>query len=339
MNPELNEYIFRMSLCVDFQEIENYPKEDEYYHQRMKTYEDCSDEDISNPEKWARAGFVWNSILKILRCKYCFTMIHHVNCDDFKHEDHCAIKEHVKRNPTCKFVAPFLQKPGHPEMKNEEDRIKSFKKPCGGWIIENEWLKKELVDMGAFCKQNNELEEHQLICYQCDLSLGWITNEELSIGLEPEDRTAFIRMTLFEHAEESPTCAHMIKFKGIEYIEEALEFDPWENASEYTIDYEDSEEETTDSNHENIMIKLTEIKEHIDNRYLNMPDACENEKDRTISVFQEERYRCKICLVNESNVLFLPCRHFASCTNCNKKIKNECHMCRQRVDKKINIYM
>lgn len=326
-----------MSLCVDFQEVEDYPKEDDYYRQRMKTYENCSDEDISNPEKWAKAGFVWNSILKIVRCNYCFTMIHHVNCEEFKQEDHCAIKEHVKRNPTCKFVAPFLQKPGHPEMTNKEERIKSFEKPDGAWIIENEWLKKELVDMGAFCKQNNELDEHQMICYHCDMSLGWLRNEELSIGTEPEDRTAFIRMTLFEHAEESPTCAHMIKCVGIEYIEEVLEFDPWENASEFTIEENEADGETTDGYHEKMELK--EIKEHIDNRYLNMPDACDEKEDRKISVFQEERYRCKICLTNESNVLFLPCRHFSSCTSCNKKMKNECHICRQKIDKKINIYM
>ena len=325
-----------MSLCVDFQEVENYPKEDDHYHQRMKTYEDCSEEDISNPAKWAKAGFVWNSMLKTIRCKYCFTMIHHVNCEEFRQEEHCAIKEHVKRNPTCKFVAPFLQKPGHPEMVDEEKRMKSFEKPCGGWVIENEWLKRELVDIGAFCRQNNELEEHQMICYHCDMSLGWITNEELSIGTEPEDRTVFIRATLFEHAEESPTCAHMIKFKGIEFIEEALEFDSWENASEYTIEDNETEDGTEYGFHEKI--KLAEIKEHIDKRYLGMPDACEEKEDKMVSLSHEERYRCKICLTNESNVLFLPCRHFSTCTACNKKLKNECHICRQRIDKKINIF-
>ena len=94
-----------MSLCVDFQEVENYPKEDDHYHQRMMTYEDCSEEDISNPAKWAKAGFVWNPILKTLRCKYCFTKIHHVNCEEFRQEEHCVTLSPIfLADPLCYWL-------------------------------------------------------------------------------------------------------------------------------------------------------------------------------------------------------------------------------------------
>ena len=326
-----------MSLCVDFREIEDYPKEDEYYSERMKTFENCSDEDIINPEKWARAGFNWNPTMKTIRCQYCFTTIHHVNCEDFKRDDHCAIKEHVKRNPTCKFVAPFLQKPCHPEMIDERKRWESFEKPCGTMIISHEELKKELVDMGAFCKQYNETDDHHIRCYHCDVSLSWIRNEEISIGTAEEERMAFIKCMLIEHAAESPECAHMIQLKGIEYIEEALDGLPWEHGSEYTIE---SEEEALESIvDETEKLNIAEIMEYIDKRYLNMPDADEKTEDTRLDTDNIEKFRCKICLTNESNVLFLPCRHFAACTTCNKRIPNECHICRQVIDKKINIYM
>ena len=330
--------MFRMMLCIPYEEVKDYPIEDDYYRKRLKTYEQCSEIDIANPTKWAKAGFIWSSRLKTICCQYCRTRISEVNSENFLRKDHCAMKEHVKRNPSCKFVAPYLQRPVHQEMKAENIRSQSFKKQSGELIISNEWLKRELVLMGVFCKQNDDLGLHALICYHCDLTLGGIRNEEISIGMEQEARTYFISLLLWRHADESPECAHMIKSKGVEYIKEIMESDMWATASEFS---EESDEEGDDnSTKEENNIKIEAIKEIIDKRYWNMPDA--GIGGMTVNSQQnlnKEEYLCKICLTNQSDVLFLPCRHFMSCTECNQGLKDKCHICRQAIDKKINIYM
>jgi hypothetical protein len=52
--------------------------------------------------------------------------------------------------------------------------------------------------------------------------------------------------------------------------------------------------------------------------------------------------RCCICLTNERNVLFLPCRHICSCLTCNasnaQRIAN-CPICRTSISSTIHVYL
>ena len=43
-------------------------------------------------------------------------------------------------------------------MENAANRLKSFEQQ-NGEVIENDWLKKELVDMGVFCWRNIDVAE------------------------------------------------------------------------------------------------------------------------------------------------------------------------------------
>ena len=52
----------------------------------------------------------------------------------------------------------------------------------------------------------------------------------------------------------------------------------------------------------------------------------------------EDRLLCKICFINEMEVVFLNCGHVASCNACSKKISN-CPICRKYVVEKIKIYI
>ena len=325
-----------MSFCVEYHEVENYPIEDEHYTYRLSSFENCDEGEIRNPAKWAKAGFQWNALVKKLRCQYCYTIIDHNNQEEIEKEEHNAIKEHIKSNPTCKFIAPFLQKPKHPEMASIEKREETFKKIDEEMLISNEILRKEIVKSGLFCRIRED-QRYELLCYYCNVEVCIIKNEEEDIGNTEEDRKAFLTQTLCEHIEESPSCAYMIQIKGLDFIEGIL--DPeWDRASEY--EPYSGREDSTDSEHEQIDIE--EIKKCIDTRYLNMPDA-EEETDDDENYEEEsrnvEKYRCKICLINEAKVLFLPCRHYTTCTPCNKKIKKECPICRQTIDKKINIFV
>ena len=51
----------------------------------------------------------------------------------------------------------------------------------------------------------------------------------------------------------------------------------------------------------------------------------------------KEAQTCKICLVKEIRVVFLPCGHLMSCVNCARKLK-KCAVCRQFIHKKQKTY-
>ena len=51
----------------------------------------------------------------------------------------------------------------------------------------------------------------------------------------------------------------------------------------------------------------------------------------------KEAQTCKICLVKEIRVVFLPCGHLMSCVNCTRKLK-KCAVCRQFIHKKQKTY-
>ena len=64
----------------------------------------------------------------------------------------------------------------------------------------------------------------------------------------------------------------------------------------------------------------------------------------TISQLQKEIKRlneeklCKICLDKESDIVFRPCGHFASCNTCAISLKN-CPMCRKEIISCFRVYI
>ncbi|XP_076818970.1 uncharacterized protein LOC143464937 isoform X2 [Clavelina lepadiformis] len=55
-----------------------------------------------------------------------------------------------------------------------------------------------------------------------------------------------------------------------------------------------------------------------------------------IRELQEEK-RCKICLDQPAEVLFIPCRHLCSCTGCEKYLR-KCPICRAEIEKSMRTY-
>ena len=156
-----------MTFCVEYHEVQNYPIEDENYEERLSSFENCREGEILDPVKWAKAGFIWNYVLNKLRCQYCYTTVDYMNVN--QNEECNAIKEHIKSNPTCKFVAPFLQRPKHLEMQDIRDREKTFETADGRMIISNNTLRKEIANIGLFCKEKRLFGEDEpvygLLCY------------------------------------------------------------------------------------------------------------------------------------------------------------------------------
>ena len=51
----------------------------------------------------------------------------------------------------------------------------------------------------------------------------------------------------------------------------------------------------------------------------------------------ENSENCKICMMTECDILFIPCNHFVSCETCASRIKN-CCVCRSTISQKIKVF-
>lgn len=66
-------------------------------------------------------------------------------------------------------------------------------------------------------------------------------------------------------------------------------------------------------------------------------DKCEflqmySDKDESVNL------NCKICMVNELSVLFMPCKHLACCMSCSLAIE-ECCICRKEISGYFKVYL
>lgn len=353
-----------MSLNIKINKLNDYPLEDEYHNFRLKSFNISN---VSDPLKWAKAGFFFHPTSKMLECRYCLSVVSNPNCAKFMEDDHCAIAEHAKQNIQCKFLSPFIQKMAHPNMVRSDRRTKSFKKTNGLWIFPDLWLRTEMAETGVFSKKLPNDNRYQLQCFHCNLFFG-IVDEDFSRDLPEEEKLTHRNLAIRFHVKHSPTCGHLIKTIGIDAVEDFQSDIAWEEAHSSQSDEGDDHEEPNENGEmeiedidENSMLVEDDdensvwllgpkekeyISKHIDETYLGMADADGELEDKQIMSMTSEnwsqymnRIRCKICLTNEANTLFLPCRHLAACTSCNKSVGGRCIICRETIIKRVNIFM
>ena len=53
---------------------------------------------------------------------------------------------------------------------------------------------------------------------------------------------------------------------------------------------------------------------------------------------QAQLVKCKVCLVEEVQVLFLPCRHLVTCEKCAHRL-HQCPMCRKNIQDTIMVFL
>ena len=327
-----------MSVVIDLIQHDDYPVYDDSYEKRLETFKTCSIIADKEKEDWALYGFQWMDELQSIKCQYCFVTIKGGNMKNSNDEEFHKIIDHIKLNPICKFIAPFIQKSAHPKYIEIEERRQSFNQLMTNWTQGIEWTKQELGYQGLCCI-STEGSTPEILCYHCNQSLNPTIDCEATIGMSQEAREDFICEWMIEHFNNSPFCAYTIRTYGVDYLENVLRSIQARRDAEFTVasDEEESDHETP----------IQEIKDHIDQRYYLMPDVDQSIPDKILKTqipeeekikYFEDKLKCKLCFQNESSVLFLPCRHLSSCTECHDKIKKECHMCRQIIDKKINVF-
>ncbi|XP_076810059.1 baculoviral IAP repeat-containing protein 7-like isoform X1 [Clavelina lepadiformis] len=70
---------------------------------------------------------------------------------------------------------------------------------------------------------------------------------------------------------------------------------------------------------------------------MSMPEDVTPSMEARIRELQEER-KCKICLDQSADVVFVPCGHLCSCTECAQALR-KCPICRVKIEKSIRTYM
>ena len=111
-------------------------------------------------------------------------------------------------------------------MQDIHEREKTFETTNGRMIINHSALRREIANIVLFCREKRVVAEEELmyefVCYYCDMEICIIKSEEEDIGNSEEDRKAFFAQTIYDHIDDSPSCAHMIKIKGVDFIENYL---------------------------------------------------------------------------------------------------------------------
>lgn len=51
-----------------------------------------------------------------------------------------------------------------------------------------------------------------------------------------------------------------------------------------------------------------------------------------------DQLKCKICLSDELSIVFLPCKHFASCSTCGRAVK-KCVICREHIRGVLRVFL
>ncbi|ESO93081.1 hypothetical protein LOTGIDRAFT_119885 [Lottia gigantea] len=60
--------------------------------------------------------------------------------------------------------------------------------------------------------------------------------------------------------------------------------------------------------------------------------------DSKLSLNSEAYVPCKICMDNEVQVTFIPCRHLVTCEECSNLV-TECPICRKHIRERMKIYL
>ena len=80
------------------------------------------------------------------------------------------------------------------------------------------------------------------------------------------------------------------------------------------------------------------------NEEMEKPEKIEEKPPEKIEEKQEEKKTmysvslCKVCYINDINIVFEPCCHAACCDKCVLNLNNRCPICREKIEKSKKIY-
>ncbi|KAK7582126.1 hypothetical protein V9T40_013571 [Parthenolecanium corni] len=123
-----------------------------------------------------------------------------------------------------------------------------------------------------------------------------------------------------EHAYWYPRCGFVLSMKGKEYVDHS-----WGKKQESSTTAEMRRAETLKD-----LIDIFKSKQHAES-----PVQSSKTNDKST---KESSMSCKICFVEERNVMFVPCRHIIACENCAANLA-KCGVCRCKIEDTIRVFL
>jgi len=247
-----------------------------------------------------------------MKCTFCEIVLYESSSNDQ------LMADHVMASPDCALVQSEVNySPAKPQYSTREAREKSFRESdrflrirSGFEQEEVDRIVKILVESGFyFASEVNVFD--QVKCFFCAASFSCdifgaddLTDEILNCN----------------HAQQCRTCTFLIGQLGAVQFDRLLrqrcqvQLPKWKKRRK--------KEENNCQNRETIPLE-------------DESDLVETECDEK---FQNLRnlMKCKVCSVNRSNVLLLPCNHISSCTKCVSNISS-CPSCNRPISDFVTI--
>ncbi|KAG8228985.1 hypothetical protein J437_LFUL009544 [Ladona fulva] len=85
---------------------------------------------------------------------------------------------------------------------------------------------------------------------------------------------------------------------------------------------------------ESIKIILDDL-ERVQNREIVLNETIKRYEDETDR--RRESQMCIVCMTTELKVVFIPCGHLVTCSDCSRRV-NQCPSCRQHITSRVNIF-
>lgn len=302
---------------------------------RLRSFNGFPSRCAVRPADLAKAGFFFTGCGDHVRCFYCGCGLRWWKEDDQPFEEHARFFPTCNNLIACKgeaFIKRVQEKynrttqssnvidltaPLSPKFASLSERQKSY---CHRGFPAN--CPMDVIDLANSGFFYTGYSDH-VSCFNCLLTLGtWVQTDN-----------AWER-----HARWSSGCCYLIDMKGEAFVKEIQQRHdmqvevatlslmgvhlqaPREQDSEVVDEREEPEQEA---------ISVTE--QRPDAEATGDGDCIKEEKI-------QEMFSCKVCLINETEVVFLPCGHAVACMQCNNLLKT-CPICRKCVKAIARIYL
>ena len=223
------------------------------------------------------------------------------------------MKTLLTKNP--KLINQFTPSESFEDFKLYTARRKSFSKNCpkeittkmrtslalAGFYNSNYKYSREYVDDRRRFRTIQPISKIPgvVTCFNCEVSLNnWEKTDNPWI----------------EHAIHSPTCTFVKLTKGDKFIADCM-----------TIQIRSEEEQKIQKK-----IEFQKLEETYNSK----------EKERNVVVSEPvyEAKSCSVCLCEEASIVYLPCKHVATCNKC-APLFSSCVICKELIDATMKVYI
>ncbi|XP_076818324.1 E3 ubiquitin-protein ligase XIAP-like isoform X2 [Clavelina lepadiformis] len=259
------------------------------------------------PSDLARSGFFYLGNLDRVQCFSCGGVLRNWNYGDNVHA------EHRRHFPNCRMVQGTDSRnisipPG--DRLAPPDRPAVFREPPDP-------SETEQVEMQRVRSQHSDAMESSIVRFAVEMGF----EHQVICQLITRNEMYHLVESLIEDLTPSPPSDHSDSGITAQATEEPMEWQySMPNDATPSLEARIREEERK---------KMEEERKKMEEEKKKM----EEEKKKT-----EEEKKCKICLDQMADVVFVPCGHLCSCTECAQALR-KCPICRMKIEKSIRTYM